>query len=182
MRGNNPVTVAMVAGYLAKYATKGTEITGHTSGRISKDTIDLYASADGSHTERLIYACWKLGQDLDYRGLHRWAHMLGFGGHFLTKGRHYSVTFGDLRAVRIFYRRSQTTGPEHGTIRTADHTEEDTTLIIGDLRYVGTGWKTTGDAFLANTAADLARRRREAGREDLAHEQGLNVNTEREAA
>jgi len=108
--------------------------------------------------------------------------MLGFGGHFLTKGRHYSVTFGALRAVRIFYRRSQTTGPEHDTIRTTDHIEEETTLIIGDLRYVGTDWKTTGDAFLANTAADQARRRREAGREELAHEQGLSANAERQAA
>jgi hypothetical protein len=182
MRGNNPVTDAMVAGYLAKYATKGTEITGHTSGRITKDTVDLYASAVGTHTERLIYACWKLGQDPDYRGLHRWAHMLGFGGHFLTKGRHYSVTFGALRAVRIFYRRSQTTGPEHDTIRIADHTAEETTLIIGGLRYVGVGWKTTGDAFLANTAADLARRRHEAGREDLAHEQGLGASAQPQAA
>ena len=37
--------------------------------------------------------------------------MLGFGGHFLTKARYYSVTFGELRAARICYRRSQDTGP-----------------------------------------------------------------------
>ena len=102
--------------------------------------------------------------------LRRWAHMLGFGGHFLTKARRYSITFGDLRQVRIIYRRSQDTGPEHGPIRTADHTDEETILIIGTLRYAGTGWKTTGDALLANTAADQARKRREAGREELAHE------------
>jgi hypothetical protein len=182
MRGSNPVTDAMVAGYLAKYSTKGTEVTGHTSSRLTADTIDLYADADGTHTERLIHACWKLGQHPDYHGLHRWAHMLGFGGHFLTKGRHYSITFGYLRGIRIFYRRHQTTGPEHDTIRTADHLTEETTLIIGDLRYVGTGWKTTGDAFLANTAADQARRRREAGREDLVHEHGGSVNAESQAA
>ena len=41
MRGGNSITDAMVAGYLAKYATKGTEITGHTSARITDDTIDL---------------------------------------------------------------------------------------------------------------------------------------------
>lgn len=182
MRGSDPVTDAMVAGYLAKYSTKGTEITGHISGRLSGDTIDLYASAEGSHTERLIHACWKLGHHPDYHGLRRWAHMLGFGGHFLTKGRRYSITFGLLRAIRVTYQRTQTTGPEHETIRTADHTSEDTTLIIGTLRYVGTGWKTTGDALLASTAADLARRRREAGREELAHEQGISVNAERQAA
>jgi hypothetical protein len=108
--------------------------------------------------------------------------MLGFGGHFLTKGRRYSVTFGALRNVRIFYRRNEATGPEHGPIRTADYTEQGTTLILGGLRYAGTGWKTTGDALLANTAADLARRRREAGREELAHEQGLTSHAWEHAA
>ena len=29
-----------------------------------------------------------------------WAHMLGFGGHFATKSRAYSTTFGALRAAR----------------------------------------------------------------------------------
>jgi hypothetical protein len=190
LRGDNPVTDAMVAGYLAKYSTKSTEATGHTSARITKDTIDLYANADGSHTERLIHACWKVGEADElmfgkthtWKSLRQWAHMLGFGGHFLTKGRRYSVTFGALRAARIFYQRSQTTGPEHQTIRTAEHTEEETILIIGGLRYVGTGWKTTGDAFLANTAADQARRRREAGRDELAHEQGLSASAQQQAA
>ena len=94
MRGGNSVTDAMVAGYLAKYSTKGTEVTGHASARLTDDTIDLYANPDGSHAERLIHACWILGRESGYYGLRRWAHMLGFGGHFLTKGRRYSVTFG----------------------------------------------------------------------------------------
>ena len=182
MRGGNSVTDAMVASYLAKYSTKGTEITGHASARITNDTIDLYGSPDGSHTERLIHACWTLGRHPDYHGLRRWAHMLGFGGHFLTKGRRYSITFGTLREARVFYRRNETIGPEHGPIRTADHAEEETILIIGTLRYTGTGWRTTGDALLANTAADQARRRREAGREELAHEQGVSVSAQRQAA
>ena len=166
MRGDNPVTDAMVAGYLAKYATKGTEITGHTSGRITDETIDLYASADGSHAERLIYTCWALGHDPDYVSLLRWAHMLGFGGHFFTKARRYSITFGLLRLARLTYRRRQTCGPEYGPIRAADYVEDEAILVIGNLWYAGTGWKTTGDALLANTAADLARRKHEAGREE----------------
>jgi hypothetical protein len=172
----------MVAGYLAKYATKGTEITGHASGRITPDTVDLYGNPAGTHAERLIHACWTTGKDLGYRGLRRWAHMLGFGGHFLTKARRYSVTFRALRDARITYRRTQTAGPEHGPVRTAEHTGEETTLTIGTLAYGGTGWKTTGDALLANTAADQARRRREAGREDLAYEYALASRTERHAA
>ena len=33
--------------------------------------------------------------------------MLGYGGHFLTKSRRYSVTFGQLRAARTDHRRAQ---------------------------------------------------------------------------
>ena len=52
----------MVAGYLAKYVTKDTEVTGHTSTRLDGDTIDVYADPDGGHTARLIDACWRLGR------------------------------------------------------------------------------------------------------------------------
>jgi hypothetical protein len=38
--------------------------------------------------------------------------MLGFGGHFPTKARRYSLRFADLRHARIHYRRSHNTGPE----------------------------------------------------------------------
>jgi len=171
VRAAGSVTDLMVASYLAKYATKGTEITGHTSARLTPATVNLHTSPDGSHTQRLIHACWTLGAHPEYRGLRRWAHMLGFGGHFLTKARHYSVTFGELRAARIGYRRTQTPGPDHQPIRTADHTRNgETTLIVGSLSFAGTGWKTTGDALLASTAADQARKRREAGKEELAYQ------------
>jgi hypothetical protein len=101
------ITDRMVAGYLAKYATKSTEATGHSSTRLTLDTIGLYLNHD-NHIGRLIEACWRLGTnpnplvvDYDanpYLGLRRWAHMLGFGGHFLTKARHYTTTFSELRA------------------------------------------------------------------------------------
>ena len=97
--------------------------------------------------------------------------MLGFGGHFLTKGRHYSVTFSDPARRPHHLPAHHDPGPEHKPIRTADHTgDEETTLIVGNLSYAGTGWKTTGDALLASTAADQPRKRHEAGREELAHE------------
>jgi hypothetical protein len=170
MAGTGNLTDLAVASYLAKYSTKGTEVTGHASARITADTIDLYASSDGTHPERLIAACWNLGAEPGYVSLRRWAHMLGFGGHFLTKARRYSIRFGDLRQARIRYRRSQDTGPEHGPIRTADHTGDETVLVVRTFTYAGTGWKTTGDALLANTAADQARKRRQAGREELANQ------------
>ena len=170
MRGTGTVTDLAVASYLAKYSTKGTEVTGHASARITPDTIDLYANPAGTHPERLIARLLAARRHPGYTSLRRWAHMLGFGGHFLTKARRYSIRFRDLRQARITYRRSQDTGPEHGPIRTADHADEETTLIIGTFTYAGTGWKTSGDALLANTAADQARKRREAGRDELADE------------
>ncbi|SNS72108.1 hypothetical protein SAMN06265355_12611 [Actinomadura mexicana] len=173
------VSDAMVAGYLAKYATKGTEVTGHTSRRLHAASIALYAKPDGTHTERLVHAAWTLGEHPGFESLRRWAHMLGFGGHFLTKARRYSVTFGALRAARVLYRRTQTPGPDHPPERFERQADLDaeTTVILGRLSYVGSGWKTTGDALLANTAADQARRRQQAGREELAHELGSPTPT-----
>ena len=170
MRGSNPVTDAMVAGYLAKYSTKGTEATGHVSAASPTTPSTCTPTRTAATPSASSTPAGSSAGEPDYHRLRRWAHMLGFGGHFLTKARRYSVTFGALRAVRIFYRRNETTGPQHGPIRTADHADEETTLVIGNFRYAGTGWHTTGDALLANTAADHARRRREAGREELAHD------------
>ena len=42
--------------------------------------------------------------------LRLWAHMLGYGGHFLTKSRRYSVTFGQLRRARAEHRRLERHG------------------------------------------------------------------------
>jgi hypothetical protein len=177
MTGTGTVTDLAVASYLAKYSTKGTEPAGHASARITPDNLGLYASPDGTHPERLIDACWRIGQHPDYTGLRRWAHMLGFGGHFLTKARRYSVRFADLRQARISYRRGQDTGPDHGPIRTADHTDGETILVVGTFTYAGTGWRTTGDALLANTAADQARKRHQAGRDQLADEYPENMTS-----
>jgi len=166
--GDGTISDEMVAGYLAKYATKSTEASGHLSRRLTHESIDLYADAQGSHVERLIHACWKLGgldprlklSEQDQRPfgrLRRWAHMLGFGGHFLTKSRRYSITFRLLRDRRVIWRRT-----EH-TDAAAEHDEE-TTLVVTSLRYAGAGWNNLGDSLLANTAAAMARERQRVGR------------------
>ena len=55
----------------------------------------------------MITTAWDLGSRDEYAGLHlrRWAHMLGFRGHFLTKSRRYSSTFTAIRAERHRARR-----------------------------------------------------------------------------
>jgi hypothetical protein len=156
------VTDAQVAAYLAKYATKSTEITGHASPRMTEELINVYADPDGSHTERLVDACWLLGRPREWRGLRRWAHMLGFGGHFLTKSRRYSITFALLRNQRVVFRRAQTAGPAQ-----AQPGEQPTTLVVNFLQFVGAGWQTPADAMLANTSAAMAREHQQAAREYL---------------
>ncbi|RZU49331.1 hypothetical protein EV385_1076 [Krasilnikovia cinnamomea] len=162
LTGDGDITDAMVAAYLAKYATKSTETTGHVSGRLTGDTIDLYANPTGSHPERLIDAAWTLGGVREWSGLRRWAHMLGFGGHFLTKSRRYSVTFRILRDARVIWRRTLDSSDQ------AEQHDQETTVVINLLAYNGAGWRTTGDALLANSAADAARRHARAARDAAA--------------
>jgi hypothetical protein len=192
MAGHGEVTDAQVAAYLAKYATKSTEATGHASARLTDDTITLYADRQGTHIERLVAACWRLAdiswrcpaafcqhhhtcpacvehraakaapQPPPYLRLRRWAHMLGFGGHFLTKSRRYSITFAMLRNQRVVFRKAQTSGPQP-----AAPGEQPTTLVINFLEYVGAGWRSSADAMLATTSAAMAREHQRAAREYL---------------
>jgi hypothetical protein len=158
------ITDERVARYIAKYATKATEVTGHTSSRLNDDTVDRYADPDGSHAERLVDASWTLGTPADWRRLRRWAHVLGFGGHFLTKSRRYGITFTYLRDERLAFVRTATAGPESD----GQADEQPTTLVVNFLQFVGAGWHTAGDAMLANTSAALARERQAAARTELA--------------
>ena len=89
--------------------------------------------------------------------------MLGFGGHFLTKSRRYSITFTMLRNARIVFRRTQTSGPQPD----ATDAGAATTLVVNFLQFVGAGWQTPADAMLANTSAAMAREHQDAARHYL---------------
>lgn len=174
------LTTAAVAAYLAKYATKATEQAGHVSRRLTSAAAAYYAEQD-THQARQLVACWTLGQrpfwhtsreqiaawedspgsNLPGWGkLQRWAHMLGFGGHFSTKSRRYSTTLTALRAVRKAYQRGE--DPDHPHAQPpadADLLGDDTAVTLTWI-FDGAGWLTIGDAALANTAAAKARERR----------------------
>lgn len=171
LAGDGSITDTMVAAYLAKYSTKSSEVTGHTSRRLDSKTVTYFAHPFGNHTERLIAMCWSLSQHPYWHGLARWAHMLGFGGHFLTKARRYSFTFGYLRGLRVRWRRAQPPPGTDAGVHAVDVDDDETTLVIGNLSYAGSGWQTLGDAMLANTAAALARDRERIGRQEAADQQ-----------
>jgi hypothetical protein len=100
-----------------------------------------------------------------WRGLRRWAHRYGYGGHFFTKSRKYTRTFGYKRQQRIVYRRAQLAGPEPEDSQVA---EQPTTLVVNFLQFVGAGWHTTADAMLANTSAALAREHEREAQQQIA--------------
>lgn len=160
----------VAAGYLAKYATKSTEPAGVVYPRITPHNVATYADPS-THQGRLIDACWHLGRPLPdgdnetrpYRGLRRWAHTLGFGGHFSTKSRAYSTTLGRLRAARRPGNHPTAISPATADVHDlADQANQAATVVIAAWAYVGSGWLTTGDAALAARAADAARARQPA--------------------
>ncbi|GIF09826.1 replication initiation protein [Actinoplanes siamensis] len=122
----------VVAGYVAKYATKAAETAGAqvgplfcrtctgrgTTGRAGRlchrcggtgrrPGIDLDRLS--GHTRWLIETCWWLGgqPELAALRLRHHAHLLGFRGHFATKSRAYSTTFTALRAERQHWASAQ---------------------------------------------------------------------------
>ena len=77
-----------MANYIAKYATKSLTAPGLPDRRI-RTTFDVNALRCSAHFKRMIVTAWQLGSKHatgDPR-LRQWAHMLGYGGHFLTKCR-----------------------------------------------------------------------------------------------
>jgi hypothetical protein len=164
------VTEQHVAGYLAKYATKATEAAGHLSTRLTESTVRLYADP-AKHTGRLIATAWNLGRPAAGPGWSRlrpWAHMLGFGGHFATKSRAYSTTFGALRGARSIAMRRANASARSARPELGPPDETETVLVVGSWTYAGTGWRTTADAALALAAADAARSRRPAAADPAA--------------
>ena len=64
--------------------------------------------------------------------------MLGYGGHFLTKSRRYSVTFGQLRTARADHRRA-TRPPDPGRDAWGRPLDETVVLVLPTIwTYAGT--------------------------------------------
>ncbi|MEW2508144.1 replication initiator [Amycolatopsis sp. NPDC047767] len=144
-----------VAGYIAKYATKGTRLTEGADFRIrSAEHIEDLPVRE--HHKQLMRTAWALGglPEFEELNLRRWAHMLGFRGHFLTKSRRYSTTFGEIRRTRTEYRLDQ----ERQDLGIADG---ETLHAVGDWVMTGIGYRTEAERRLAAVFAEihLARRR-----------------------
>jgi hypothetical protein len=93
--------------------------------------------------------------------------MLGYGGHFASKSRRYSTTLGALRQARVAYairRRRGQTVPLDAWGRPED---DQAVIILASWSYLGQGYQSTGEAWLAASAAAWAREERRIAREEL---------------
>jgi hypothetical protein len=142
------LTRSAVANYIAKYATKTADAPGLPAYRL-RSAAELETLRCPPHHRRLIETAWALGYQ-------QWAHCLGYGGHFLTKSRRFSVTFGQLRTARREHRRAQR-HPDGELDPWGREISETTVLFIGDWHYAGFGYVESDAHFLALMSAANAR-------------------------
>ncbi len=153
-----PLDVEAVANYIAKYATKTLHAPGVPDTRI-RHAAEITSLRCSAHYRAMITTAWDLGkrQVPGQPRFRQWAHMLGYGGHFLTKSRRYSVTFGHLRGERIQHRRLER-HPDGERDPWGRPLDESVVLIQSTWTYAGTGYNpATSGAELALASADMAR-------------------------
>jgi len=117
----------------------------------------------------LVRACWELGARPSLVGLRlrKWAHMLGFGGHFSSKSRRYSTTLGALRRARVTYAIRRRRGDALPLDAWGRPEDDQAVIAMASWSYLGSGYQTTGEAWLAASAAARAREARRIAKEEL---------------
>jgi len=113
------------------------------------------------HLRELVATAWELGDqegDEQFRFQH-WAHTCGFRGHFLTKSRRYSTTFGVLREERLRWRLAQR--PPDTDQPGPDEIE------LHEWTFEGSGYLTAGDVCLARNLEEELRAGRMLARDEL---------------
>ncbi|MFD1051651.1 replication initiator, partial [Kibdelosporangium lantanae] len=144
------ISEVKLAGYVAKYATKGTGKS-EAADRPIRSQLDIDFLRVSNHHRRIIQTAWDLGGLAQYEELklRHWAHMLAFRGHFLTKSRAYSTTFKTIREDRRAFRLHQTL--------TAADLDPETTLIVNDWTFAGAGYDNDAETELTSGIAERVR-------------------------
>ncbi|MFE9745993.1 replication initiator [Saccharothrix saharensis] len=147
------ISETRLAGYVAKYATKGTGKS-EAADRPIRSQLDIDNLRVHAHHRRIIQTAWDLGDLEQYSklNLRRWAHMLAFRGHFLSKSRAYSTTFKAIRGERRAFR----------TAEMLDQLGHDpaSVLLVNDWTYTGTGYADDAERELALAIAERTREQR----------------------
>ncbi|MFJ9079446.1 replication initiator [Streptomyces sp. NPDC102278] len=165
------LTDQAVAAYVARYATKSADASGTldralycrpcqgrgatllpqgtplpcTACNGTGQARPLPRLAVARHVRQMIRTCWELGKLPEFADLKlwKWAHMLGFRGHFSTKSRCYSVTLGALRDARRAWRTEQARA-----LAGLPDLDPSSILVVGHWAYHGSGYS-PGAALLA---------------------------------
>jgi hypothetical protein len=168
--------VAAVGNYLAKYATKALDAPG-VPDRPLRTRADIDALACSRHCRQMITTAWELGGGRYHPArsrLCKWAHTLGYGGHFLTKSRRYSPTFGVLRRSRLEHRRRQR-HPDGERDPWGRPLDETVVLVLKTWIYDGTGHTFAPAAELALASAARAREHDQADRAAMTRDPSQGV-------
>lgn len=148
------ITEARLAGYIAKYATKGTGKT-EAADRPIRSDYEIPHLGLTPHHRKIVETVWALGGLLRYEelNLRKWAHMLGFRGHFLTKSRHYSTTFRAIRAEQHLFQIAY-------TLNQLGHEVDDLNrvVVINDWRLTSIGHENEAEQHLAHAIGERARK------------------------
>jgi hypothetical protein len=156
------ITDASLAGYIAKYATKGTGKSDNHPDRPIRSGLHIAHLDVTEHHRRIIETCWHLGGLPQYEALNlrKWAHMLGFRGHFLTKSLRYSTTFRAIRGERRTWRLVEALDQVSRSGDDLVPLDLATVGVINDWRLVGIGHRDEGERELALAMAERHRIRR----------------------
>jgi hypothetical protein len=152
---------ASVAAYIAKYATKSTEVTG-------RDTSGRAGTPQARHTARMAQAALDLSEVSELAGLMlgRWLKELAYRGHVSSKSRRYSTTLTALRQARAEHLAEQhRAGGQSGTVATGQDGDRDL-IVESKWELVGFGYSPGQVLLAADIARDLETNRaaaREAG-------------------
>jgi len=111
-----------------------------------------------------------LGGHMSYEDLNlrRWAHMLGFRGHFLTKSQRFSTTFRAMRADRRLWRLREDLAQLDRDTDSPDGIppDLDTITVINEWVPIRYGHRDYGERELALAIAERHRTQRQQRRTD----------------
>ena len=146
-----------IAAYLAKYATKSADGSLDFARRFRSRSEILKINAP-AHLQRLALTAWSLAQDptivkLNTRGH---AHTFRFRGQLITKSRHYSTRFQDLRDARAAHMK--------------DPHSDDT--VEGSFNYDGRGYDDPRAATIAELLHQLTLEARKSAKSDRSNAGG----------
>lgn len=163
------LSAAAVAGYIAKYATKGAEVVGAADrpvtcrkcGGTGGGGACVWCEGSGLgvviaelpipvHARTLIATAWRLGGLPEFEGLRLrpWAHQCGFGGNFSTASRLYSITKREQQAERVAWQK------EHAAKGAAALPED--AVVDSKWEFAGSGWSGVEADVAAGIREDIA--------------------------